>query len=168
MIFTIGHSNKPIEVLLDRLKQNNIQTVWDIRLRPYSRFSPQYNLPNLKNLLPENRIGYEFHGKILGGTEYSETDMTEFHEVVSKLVEQGENNNIAIMCSEGTPFPTRYTPSGCHRWWKITQYILNQFPDVQIQHILMDGSTEKASLADYEKFGIDWFGDEVGRQKRLF
>ena len=42
MIFTIGHSNHPIERFLGLLREHGITTVADVRSTPASRFNPLY------------------------------------------------------------------------------------------------------------------------------
>lgn len=41
-IYTIGHSNHGIEKFLALLEQHGIETVFDVRSQPYSRFNPQF------------------------------------------------------------------------------------------------------------------------------
>ena len=169
MLYTIGHSNKELSVLLDRLKQHDIQVLVDIRKRPYSRFSPQFNQKNVKANVEDLGMNYLFVGDILGGIEYEETDMDAFEEQINQLQILSTEKNVAIMCSEGTPYPTKHTPEGCHRWWKLSRYILkknslkNDSPS--IFHILMDGAIAQASEADYLKYGIDFNGNKIPKKK---
>ncbi|WP_373027523.1 DUF488 family protein, partial [Sulfurimonas sp.] len=47
-IYTIGHSIYEIEDFVELLKQNQINTIVDVRSTPYSKFAPQYNRETLK------------------------------------------------------------------------------------------------------------------------
>jgi uncharacterized protein (DUF488 family) len=49
MIYTIGHSNHPIERFIALLRQHEITAVADVRSTPYSRFNPQFSREPLKN-----------------------------------------------------------------------------------------------------------------------
>ena len=52
-IYTIGHSNYPVERLIDMLKHYNIDTVVDIRGTPYSKYNVQYNKEVIEHTLKE-------------------------------------------------------------------------------------------------------------------
>ena len=63
-LFTIGHSNHPIEQFLFLLKGCGITAVADVRSQPYSRHYPQYSQGALKISLQEAGIAYVFLGRI--------------------------------------------------------------------------------------------------------
>ena len=42
-LYSIGHGNKSIEVLIEELKHFGIDYLIDIRSKPYSKYNPQYN-----------------------------------------------------------------------------------------------------------------------------
>jgi uncharacterized protein (DUF488 family) len=46
-LFTIGHSNHPIEHFLELLRRHGIEAIADVRSRPYSRFVPHFSNPHL-------------------------------------------------------------------------------------------------------------------------
>jgi uncharacterized protein (DUF488 family) len=50
-IFTIGHSNRPIEEFLRLLDAHGVKRVADIRTIPRSRHSPQFNAETLAESL---------------------------------------------------------------------------------------------------------------------
>lgn len=168
MLHSIGHSSAPFEVLLNRLQQHDIQILVDVRKRPYSRYCPWYNQKNVIAELAKVGIEYDFAGDILGGTEYHETDMPAFHQRLKQITKRSQTRNVAMMCSENTPYPTKYTPSGCHRWWKLTQYILEYFPDRAVMHIMMDGSLNSTRPEEFAEQEIDWNGDPLGTKQTLF
>lgn len=68
-LYTIGHSNLPIEKFIFELKKNSINTLVDIRSIPGSNANPQFNAEKLRKSLEENSIAYVWM-KDLGGRRY--------------------------------------------------------------------------------------------------
>jgi uncharacterized protein (DUF488 family) len=66
MVYTIGHSNLTINKFIELLKNHSIETVYDIRSTPYSRF-PQFNKENLSQTLENHHLAYIWGGENLGG-----------------------------------------------------------------------------------------------------
>ena len=62
-IYTIGHSNYPIERFLDMLKSHNINCVVDIRGTPYSKYNVQYNKETIKQTLISKGYLYIYMAK---------------------------------------------------------------------------------------------------------
>ncbi len=125
-VYTIGHSNHPIETFIDLLKAYHIQELVDVRSIPKSRHNPQFNLDLLADVLNKNKIGY-VHIKELGGfhrpvadsintgwehpsfkgyADYMQTP--EFEKGMHKLMELVSQKTVAIMCAEAVPWQ-------CHR-----------------------------------------------------
>jgi uncharacterized protein (DUF488 family) len=67
VIYTLGHSTRPSEELLQVLEQTGIQTVADVRRFPSSRRYPQYNGGELESALARRGIRYLWFGDTLGG-----------------------------------------------------------------------------------------------------
>jgi uncharacterized protein (DUF488 family) len=67
MLFTIGHSNRPIEALLAMLREAGVKRVVDVRAIPKSRRWPQYDGEALRRLLAAEGIEYVWRGEALGG-----------------------------------------------------------------------------------------------------
>jgi hypothetical protein len=65
-VFTLGHSNHPIEHFLGLLRPHGIQLVADVRSTPFSRFNPQYNRQRLEASLRAEGVDYLFLGEELG------------------------------------------------------------------------------------------------------
>jgi len=65
-VFTMGFSNRTWEQTVNILQRLSIQRLVDIRTLPGSRRTPQFNLENLQQRLPESGIEY-IHVKALGG-----------------------------------------------------------------------------------------------------
>jgi uncharacterized protein (DUF488 family) len=50
-IFTIGHSKYSIEFFISLLNRYQINCIADVRSVPYSQYTPQYNMNDLKSAL---------------------------------------------------------------------------------------------------------------------
>ena len=48
-IYTVGHSIYEADDFVQLLKNNNINTIVDVRSTPYSKFASQYNKDTSKN-----------------------------------------------------------------------------------------------------------------------
>ena len=66
-IHTIGHSDLDLEKFMDRLEQNGVELVADVRSMPHSRHAPQFNRERLAQVLSQHGIGYLHMGDQLGG-----------------------------------------------------------------------------------------------------
>jgi len=145
-VFTIGHSNHPIEKFLDLLHANRIQAVADVRSSPFSRFNPQFNRENLQNSLKKARIHYVFLGKELGArsedpncyiadkVQYDRLANTSlFQSGLDRVIEGAENYRIALMCAEKDPLD-------CHRAILVARELEKR--GLPVAHILDDGTIE--------------------------
>ena len=61
-ILTIGHSNHPVELVLDLLHLHQIAAVIDVRTTSCSRYVPRFNRNNITRTLADNGINYVFAG----------------------------------------------------------------------------------------------------------
>lgn len=144
MIFTIGHSNHPIEFLLKLLHTNAIDMVVDVRSTPYSKFNPQYNLKPFKEAVVDSSIQYKVAGQYLGGKSKCEQGDVNYDSKISKIVALSNSGlNVALLCSEKDP-------KKCHRGFKLTPSILKHGNSVT--HILPTGNQliEPTELDMYE------------------
>lgn len=102
-IFTIGHSTRNLDELIDLLRQHEISALIDVRHFPNSRRNPQFNKNNLEIKLPESDIQYhwieELGGFREGGYE-NYMDSKEFNSGLIKLLEIAKDRATAIMCAE--------------------------------------------------------------------
>jgi uncharacterized protein (DUF488 family) len=73
MIWTIGHSTRPIDEFITLLQTHGIKAVADVRLLPGSKRYPQFNRDALADSLGQHRIGYE-HFPELGGRRKARPD----------------------------------------------------------------------------------------------
>jgi len=66
-IYTVGHSNRSAEALLECLRGAGVEVLVDVRRRPASRRYPHFNAPVLAAALETAGIGYVTAGEALGG-----------------------------------------------------------------------------------------------------
>jgi len=66
-VWTIGHSNHPLEEFLGLLEQHRIQLLVDVRSSPYSRYASQFNRDAIQGPLRAQAVEYLFLGDLLGG-----------------------------------------------------------------------------------------------------
>jgi len=110
VIFTFGHSNKPIEYFLQRLKENNIDILVDVRTIPFSRWTPHFGKIMLERALNTEGIQYLYRGHNLGG----KAENVDYEETIDELTNIAKNDqNVCIMCSESD-----YRK--CHRYLTLT------------------------------------------------
>jgi uncharacterized protein (DUF488 family) len=65
-VLTIGHSTRPIDVFVDLLERNGVDTLVDVRRHPGSRTQPQFNVERLRASLESAGIDYVWF-EALGG-----------------------------------------------------------------------------------------------------
>jgi uncharacterized protein (DUF488 family) len=125
-VYTIGHSNRPIETFIDLLREHDIQVLVDIRTVPKSRHNPQFGQDRLPDSLAAAGIEYRYK-QDLGGlrktsaaspnggwrntsfrgyADWMQTDR--FASAVVELIGLAEAQRTAIMCAEAVPWR-------CHR-----------------------------------------------------
>lgn len=97
-IFTLGHSNRAISEFLQKLKDNEIDTLVDIRTFPKSRFCPWFNQNALADALNDVNVTYLFKGNNLGG----KGENIGYEEAIDDLVDMAkQGRRVCVMCSEG-------------------------------------------------------------------
>jgi uncharacterized protein (DUF488 family) len=60
VIFSIGHSTRPVHQFLALLRAHGIHTLVDIRSIPHSRRNPQYNQEALREAIEAGGLGYRY------------------------------------------------------------------------------------------------------------
>jgi len=148
VIYTIGHSNHPIEHFVALLQQHGIQALADVRSNPYSRFNPQYNRERLQaSLSAAGGIRYVFLGEELGArskdpscyddegrVSYAKLAKTPlFRKGIERLQTGMQQHRIAIMCAERNPLD-------CHRTILVSREL--EKVGIPVTHILHDGALE--------------------------
>lgn len=141
---TIGHSTRPLDDLIELLRENGVRLLVDIRRFPGSRRQPQFNKEPFAAALHDVGITYE-HAIDLGGrrapVEHSPNEglrnpqfrgyadhmeTPEFARALDRLLDQGVNEVVAVMCAEAVPWR-------CHRSL-LADAILAR--GVQVEHII--------------------------------
>ena len=126
-IYTIGHSTRTIDELIDLLKTHKIEVLVDIRSVPMSRRLPHFNRENMEKSLAEAQIEYRWM-KDLGGRRkrllkespnialrseafrnYADYMLSsEFQHAIEELLQLAAKKRTAYMCAEALYFR-------CHR-----------------------------------------------------
>jgi uncharacterized protein (DUF488 family) len=145
-LYTVGHSNHPIEKFLGLLTAHDIGAVADVRSRPFSRRNPQFNKDRLAAHLAQQSIAYVFLGRELGArsddpacyengkVQYPRLAATaSFKTGIDRLLAGAEKYRVALMCAEKEPLD-------CHRTLLVSRAL--EQAGISIAHILADGSLE--------------------------
>lgn len=154
--FTIGHSTRSVDEIVELLHMVGAETIVDVRKMPRSRANPQFNIDVLPVALGERQIGYR-HIAMLGGLRgreptlkvspntfwrnksfrnYADYAMTPpFHAGLAELIELGKQRTCAVMCSELL-------------WWRchrriIADYLI--FDGAAVFHVLGPDSVAPAT-----------------------
>ena len=169
-LFTVGHSNHPIERFLALLRGHGVELVADVRSRPYSRFVPHFGKERLARILEDEGLGYLFLGQELGGKPVRDDPIharldyemrieePSFQEGIRMLLDALADRRIALVCRERDPLD-------CHRLHLICRYLRPMALD--IRHILPDGeveaqqATERRLLARAGRAELPLFQDVV-------
>lgn len=126
-IYSIGHSNKKIEELIDILKENGITDLVDVRTYPTSKYNPQFKRENIERSLEGTGIKYHWRGRNLGGLGGN----TLFKETLEKMLEaSSDERRLCVMCSESDP-------ADCHRTQTI-EPVIHELGG-KMEHILWRG-----------------------------
>lgn len=161
-LYTIGHSTKSFEELIELLREHAIQILVDVRSWPSSNRYPHFNRENLAKSLQENGVRYEWLGEQLGGyrkkglgeespnkawrsqgfRNYADHTTTEqFREGVKKLLKLAECGRVALMCAE-------------QLYWRCHRRIISDYLTVKghaVTHIVSKGKTEKHELTSFAR-----------------
>ena len=150
-IWTVGHSTRPIEELIEALRSFEITVLADVRSYPGSKRYPQFNKENLKASLTEAGIDYQ-HFPELGGrrraspdslnmawrnesfrgyADYMETEA--FRDGILRLLEIARVSKTAVMCSEAV-------------WWRCHRSLISDYlkaQGIEVNHIMRTGKSER-------------------------
>ena len=139
-IMTVGHSNHEWLTFLSLIKGAGVQTLVDVRSKPWSR-QPHFRQKELAKRLEAFGISYVFLGDKLGGlTDDRVTDYRKMEKASGFLAGIEQLLNIAgqaipaLMCSE-------HDPLTCHRFLLISRHLASK-RGVNPSHILRDGTIE--------------------------
>jgi|SRR5690349_8129634 len=150
-LWTVGHSTRSINELLELLSSFRIGMLVDVRSFPGSRRYPHFNRENLSASLTAAGVEY-IHMPELGGrrkakpdslnmtwrnesfrgyADYMETNA--FREGIERLLELARERRTAIMCSEAV-------------WWRCHRSLIADYlkaAGVTVTHILSAGKSEE-------------------------
>ena len=149
-IWTVGHSTRTLDQLLDLLSVNAIEVLADVRRFPASRKYPHFNQDTLRNSLL--RVGVEYvplpelggrrrprpdsHNTVWrsesfrGYADYMETEG--FHAGIEILLELTRRKRTAFMCAEGA-------------WWRCHRSLIADYlkaGGICVRHII-DGRSDE-------------------------
>jgi uncharacterized protein (DUF488 family) len=167
-LYTIGHSNHPLDSFLGLLDAHTIQVLVDVRSQPYSKYTPHFASRQLKAAVTAREILYLYLGKELGGrpdgAEFYDADgyvrydfVAEsplFLEGITRLEQGIQRYRVAAMCAEEDP-------AGCHRRLLIGRVLATR--GTTVLHIRADGSVQRE-----EEFGATDALRHAGGQLTLF
>jgi uncharacterized protein (DUF488 family) len=125
-IFTVGHSTRSIDELVDLLREHDVGTLVDIRTVPRSRFNPQFNADSLPRELEGRNVAYVGfpdlgglrkarkdspnsgwrNASFRGYADYMGTES--FRAALDRLIDLAGTSTLALMCAEAVPWR-------CHR-----------------------------------------------------
>jgi uncharacterized protein (DUF488 family) len=118
-LYTVGHGTRPIEELVEVLRDAGVTRVVDVRRFPGSRRNPQFARDELAHTLPAAGITYEWQGETLGGRRHEaehtrhpalhnaafrayadHMDSDEFRHALHALLDEAAAEPTAVMCAE--------------------------------------------------------------------
>ena len=165
-VFTVGHSNHPLEGFVALLLQHGVTALADVRSVPHSRRHPHFNRAALAAALEARGIDYVFLGRELGGrtrdpalyehgrVSYERVLRTEaFRAGIGRVLRGAARHSIVLMCAEREPLD-------CHRTLLVARAL--DLRGLEILHIHADGRLERhADAMDrlVEKFNLNAEGD---------
>lgn len=143
-IYSIGHSNHPIDRFIALLRGAGVDAVLDVRSMPQSRHVPQFGRQRLEAALTAAGIGYVFLGDSLGGKPKDPTVRTggavdyeliaatpAFKAGLERVAAEGDGRRVTLMCAEKAPLD-------CHRTVLISRHLAAR--GHAVMHILADGT----------------------------
>ena len=154
-LWSVGHSNRSLDALVDLLAEAGIATLVDVRARPASRRNPQFARASLEAALETAGIAYRFGGRELGGLRRAHADSPHralagtglaayadhtasetFARGARRLADLASDGRTAMMCAERDPMR-------CHRsliadWLSVR--------GVTVIHLLAPGERERHAL----------------------
>jgi len=145
-LFTVGHSNIPIERFVVLLQRSGVTAVADVRSVPLSRRFPWFSKNNLARPLSREGIGYLAMGDVLGGRPRVErlfhdgvadyeamAKAPQYQDGLARLTAEAARSRVCLMCAEREPLD-------CHRCLLVARSLAER--GLAVGHILHDGAIE--------------------------
>jgi uncharacterized protein (DUF488 family) len=158
-LYTVGHSNRPLEDFLSLLRGRRVRMLADVRTIPKSRHVPHFNKDSFSKALREARIEY-LHFPGLGGlrspkaasvnsgwknssfrgfADYMQT--SDFRGAIEELLALIDRSTVALMCAEAVPWR-------CHRSL-ISDALLIR--GISVEHILSPSRIQPHRLTPFAR-----------------
>jgi len=163
ILWTIGHSTRPIEEFIELLQAHDIQLLGDVRTIPYSRRNPQFNTDALAESLVKAGLEYH-HLPALGGRRKSQPDSVnrgwrtasfrgyadymqtdEFWGGLEELMAYAKKRPTAILCAEAVPWR-------CHRQLIADALVARGWT---VQHILSTAEAPPHQITPFARIEND-------------
>ena len=157
MLWTIGHSTRPLDELIALLREHGVTRLLDVRTVPRSRHNPQYDTDSLRQTLPAAGIAYA-HRPELGGLRKPRKDSVNlgwknesfrgyadymqtpaFEQALRVLMAEAAGVPTAVMCAEALPWR-------CHRSLIADALTVR---GVEVRHIMGPGKSQAHALTAF-------------------
>jgi uncharacterized protein (DUF488 family) len=160
-VWTLGHSTRSLDELIDLLLATGIELLADVRTAPGSRRLPHFGKASLESELPRRGVSY-VHLPALGGlrkplpdsvnsgwrnpsfrgyADYMQT--AEFESGLAELTRLAAERRTALMCAEAVPWR-------CHR--SLIADVLTA-RGVEVFHITGRGRTQPHVMTSFAQVG---------------
>jgi uncharacterized protein (DUF488 family) len=158
-IYTIGHSTRASDELVDLLKAHGVAQLADVRSVPRSRRHPHFSIERLPAVLAQAAIAYR-HFPQLGGMRKPRPDSTNigwrhpgfrgyadhmtgqpFKAGLAALMIWGRDQPTAVMCAEAV-------------WWRCHRQLIADAliaRDVEVRHILTRAAPQPHGLTGFAR-----------------
>jgi uncharacterized protein (DUF488 family) len=173
-VFSIGHSNIPLDRFIELLQGVDVNAVADVRSVPVSRHFPWFTAKNLAARLIEEGMIYEAYGDRLGGrprdpalyrdgmADYEAmAQQPEYRAGIERLVAGAARHSICLMCAEREPLD-------CHRCLLVSRSLAER--GLTIGHILHDGTIEPHQATERRLLALNGVDGDLfvtGQDERL-
>lgn len=159
VVFTIGHSTRPVSQFIEILQAHGVKQLIDIRTIPKSRHNPQFNSDALAASLRAEHIRY-VHVKALGGLRHARKDSInlgwrnasfrgfadymqtpEFAAALDRAIKLAKARPSALMCAEAVPWR-------CHRSLVADALLVR---DARVLHITSASAPRDHALTSFAR-----------------
>jgi uncharacterized protein (DUF488 family) len=161
-LFSIGHSNIPVDRFVTMLREAGVNTVADVRSVPSSRRFPWFSKTNLEAHLARDGIAYAAMGDSLRGRPRDDRLYREgvadyeamarepqYQADIDRLIDAATRSRVCLICAEREPLD-------CHRCLLVARSLAER--GCAVGHILHDGTIE--THAETEGRLLAWHGKE--------
>jgi uncharacterized protein (DUF488 family) len=152
--FTVGHGIRPLDELIETLREADVRTLADVRRFPGSRRNPQFNQGPLRDALEDAGIHYR-HAVELGGRrsgepgedEFSCIRVQAFRSYAARMRTAAWQDALAAELTQPVPcFMCAETP-----WWKCHRRLIAELLTArghEVTHLLGPGRRAPHALYD--------------------